>query len=72
MSIENHHNSEQNEDLKLVENVVKLMESSKNENEWNANCDKVKKSNDSNYPDFWYKAIVISGVTSKTQATWHK
>jgi len=49
--------------------VVELMKSSKSEKEWNANCNLVK-SKCGGYPSFWYGAIVISGVASKTAATW--
>jgi len=49
--------------------VVKLMKSSKSELEWNANADIVKKICNG-YPDFWFKAIVISGVMATTQDTW--
>lgn len=49
--------------------VIKLMESSKNAEEWNANCDKVKKAN-CGYPDFWYTSIVLSGVFADTEARW--
>jgi len=47
------------------EQVVKLMKSSKSESEWNANCDKVKDACDG-YPDFWYTAIVLSGIATET------
>ena len=49
--------------------VVNLMKSSKNEQEWNDNADKVKKAC-GGYPSFWYVAIILSGVIAKTQATW--
>jgi len=49
--------------------VIKLMESSQNAEEWNANCDKVKKAN-GGYPDFWYSSIVLSGVFDDTEARW--
>lgn len=49
--------------------VVDLMKSSKSEKEWNAGCDKVQ-SACGGYPSFWYKAIVLSGIASKTAATW--
>lgn len=52
------------------EEVVKLMESSKTEAEWNRNCDEVKRRCNG-YPEFWYSSIVMSGlmhrVTSKFQ-----
>jgi cellulase/cellobiase CelA1 len=49
-------------DLTIEENVVALMQSSTSEREWNANCDRVKVANGSQYPSYWYKAIVLSGV----------
>ena len=49
--------------------VIKLMESSQSAEEWNANCDKVKKAN-GGYPDFWYTSIVLSGVFADTEARW--
>ena len=39
-------------DLTTEDQVKQLMESSKSENEWNSNCDKIKKDNNG-YPDFW-------------------
>ena len=47
--------------------VVKLMESSRSEAEWNANCDKVKKAF-GGYPDWWYGTIVLSGVAARIAA----
>ena len=41
--------------------VIDLMKSSKNSQEWNDNCDKVKKACNG-YPDWWYVEIVISGI----------
>lgn len=46
--------------------VVTLMKSSHSEDEWNANCDKIKKAFGGRYPDFWYKAIVMGGVMRAT------
>lgn len=50
----------------MTEQEVKdLMRSSKDEAEWNINCDKVK-AVFGGYPDFWYTAIILSGLASKT------
>lgn len=49
------------------QDVVKLMESSNTKEEWNANCDKVRQAC-GGYPNFWYSAIVQSGVAKKTTA----
>jgi hypothetical protein len=47
------------------EEATKLMESSKTEQEWNDNCDKVKKAFNG-YPDFWFQDIQLSGLMRKT------
>ena len=49
--------------------VVNLMKSSKSENEWDANCDKVKAACDG-YPDFWYSNIVMSGLFNDVSSKW--
>lgn len=49
--------------------VIDLMKGSANEEEWNSNCDAVKKAF-RGYPDFWYSAIVLSGVARDTAAKW--
>lgn len=59
------------ENLSTPEGVVSLMESSKSEDEWNANCDKVKVAH-KGYPNWWYKEIMMSGVAAKTKAKWEK
>ncbi len=51
--------------------VVALMETSKSEAEWNANCDKVKKACDG-YPSFWYEAVIASGRAARLRDTWKK
>jgi hypothetical protein len=48
------------------EEVIDLMKSSKNSQEWNANCDTVKKAHDNNYPNYWYPEIILSGLCDKT------
>jgi len=70
MSIEQGPTPEQsNEDLKSEEGVVAFMRSSKSEKEWDANCDKIKAANQG-YPDFWFKAVIISGVVAEAQKNW--
>lgn len=45
--------------------VVELMRSSTSEEEWDDNCDRVKEACNG-YPDFWYRAILSSGVMTET------
>lgn len=49
------------------EEVKELMQSSKSEQEWNDNCDKVKAENAGEYPDFWFSTIILSGTLQKSQ-----
>lgn len=51
--------------------VVELMVSSKSEEEWNANCDKVKAACNG-YPSFWFHKIVMSGLMATIKETWPK
>lgn len=50
--------------------VVELMESSKSEEEWDANCDKVEKAFHGKLPTFWRSAIVDSGVYAEAVMWW--
>lgn len=64
-----------NPDLQAVDltqevNVVNLMLSSGSEREWNYNCDRVKDANKGDYPDFWFAAIIMSGLLNKVSKTW--
>lgn len=50
--------------------VVDLMLSSKTVDEWNDNCDRVKEANGGQYPGFWYKSIIQSGVLARSRDNW--
>jgi len=49
--------------------IIALMESSKSEEEWNANCELVKEKCNG-YPSFWYETIVLSKIAQKVAAKW--
>jgi hypothetical protein len=49
------------------EEVIQLMRSSRTEQEWNDNCNKVMKACDG-YPHYWFEAIVSSGLMSTVTA----
>lgn len=42
--------------------VIDLMKSSKDEKEWNLNCDTVQKVHNGHYPDYWFSEIISSGL----------
>jgi hypothetical protein len=50
--------------LRTPEGVKALMASSTSEREWNENCDAVKAAN-GDYPAFWYKEVIMSGLAAK-------
>ena len=49
--------------------VIELMKSSNSADEWNTNCDKVKKAC-GGYPSFWWPAIMQSGIAAETAKKW--
>lgn len=49
--------------------VIALMESSRDEDDWNRNCDTVKRRCEG-YPPFWYAAVIVSGLAARTAASW--
>lgn len=51
------------------EQVVTLMESSRNENEWDNNADTVKKEC-GGYPAYWWEAIMMSGLAHRVKQSW--
>ena len=52
-------------DLTTPAGVSAFMATSRNEAEWNDNCDAVKAAN-KGYPNFWFDTIVLSGLMDKT------
>lgn len=56
-------------DLTTVEGVIELTESSKSVEEWNNNCDLVKAAN-GDYPSFWFKEIILSGLHNRVRLNW--
>ena len=56
-------------DLTTEQDVVEYMSLARSEHDWNARCDAVKEANNG-YPQFWFVAIVPSGVAGKTAANF--
>ena len=51
---------------------VELMMSSTTENEWNANCDKIKSAHNGDYPEWWYQGMILSGLMHMITSTFRK
>jgi hypothetical protein len=50
--------------------VAAVMETSRNEEEWDRNCDLVKEAFGGIYPSFWWEAVILSGVARRTMANF--
>jgi hypothetical protein len=64
--------TEPHPDLTTEEGVTTYMEGSLSEDDWNSRTEDVKTANEGEYPDFWFSAIVVSGLPSKMQAKWQQ
>ena len=49
--------------------VIDLMYSSSSEDNWDRNCDIVKKEFNG-YPEFWYRSIILLCVYAYTSSKW--
>jgi hypothetical protein len=46
------------------------MSRSQSEQQWNANCDTIKKTWGGQYPPFWFSTMIASGLGNKIAARW--
>lgn len=51
-----------NLDLTTIDGVVALMCGADSIQDWDARCDQVTAANGGNYPDFYFEAIMLSGL----------
>ncbi len=58
--------------MNLTEAEFLDLTSTKNEEEWNAACDRVKAARDGAYPPDWWPRMMLSGVMHRHFATWRK
>ena len=59
-------------DLTTVEGVREWMAGAVSESDWNDCCDKVKKDNGGDYPTWWFREIILSGLYASTSAKWER
>ena len=50
------------------DNVRNLMASSVSKKEWTENCNLVKAANGGDYPDFWFAAVIRSGISAAAES----
>jgi len=44
----------------LTENDIQRLKAAKNETEWNAECDRIKRNNDGDYPGDWFPKVLMN------------
>jgi hypothetical protein len=54
----------------VTQEEIALMASSASEDEWNKNCDKIKRARGGKYPEGWFRQIILSGLASLTETKW--
>ena len=52
-------------DLTNMDDVMDFMREARGNNEWRRRCEKVKRANKGKYPEFWYEAVIQSGIRDK-------
>lgn len=52
--------------LTTPEGVKTYMSQAANQADWNNRCDAVKAANGGDYPPFWYREIILSGLCDAT------
>lgn len=57
-------------DLTTSDDVVSYMSESTSAKEWNSRCIEVKIANDGDYPSFWFKDVILSGVADTAEIGW--
>jgi len=57
------------EDNLLTQEELAQLKASKNEEEWNATCDAIKKTH-GGYPSDWFVRVIMAGVLSTTSRNW--
>lgn len=49
---------------------LEKLAATKSSSEWNRVCDQVKAAHGGEYPDWWWAAVMQSGLAAQTQAKW--
>lgn len=56
----------------MTQEQLDMMASSQSEDEWNMNCERVKKAHGGQYPPDWFMKVILSGLLTKTRTNWSK
>jgi|15BtaG_2_1085339.scaffolds.fasta_scaffold01248_11 hypothetical protein len=54
----------------ITDAELDLLRATKNESEWNAACDTIRKNHAGTYPADWGTKVLVSGLASQVSSTW--
>lgn len=58
--------------MKLTDAEFTRLRTTKNEQEWSATCDDIKKARDGQYPPDWWPRMQMSGEMARIARGWGK
>lgn len=53
--------------MKITETELKKLESCTSDQQWNAECNKIKEVRGGQYPTDWYQMVILSGLLPKAR-----
>jgi len=56
--------------MNITDEEIKALENTKSEDEWNAECDKIKRARDGQYPPDWWAGVSQSGLMHRVHLSW--
>lgn len=56
--------------MNLTDDEMKALKNTKSSVEWNAQCDKIKRARNGEYPPDWWAKIQLSGFMHSVAANW--
>lgn len=54
----------------ITEEELERLRSCKNDDDWSAACDAVKKARNGRYPDDWWAKVMQSGLAAQVAKNW--
>lgn len=57
-------------DLTTCDDVMMYLSEACHEADWDARVEDVKAANGGDYPSFWYRTVIASGLLKRTAAKW--
>ena len=56
--------------MNITQEEINKLKATKNEREWNAVCDEVKRVRSGSYPGDWFEKVNMSGLMREVAQSW--